>query len=148
RHFQVSQELAHVQECLFIPFSITPFNLSKVARWRDSLIRHLRNRSFREAFDAVDRVRNNWEEVDFPLARYADDRVTYVDGEFYIRLRLPRPDDSENGDFMVGNWSGYTTLLGGEPPENVWRRYLGVALPEHRQKIWDERIAPAIAQRL
>ena len=37
RHFQVSQELAQVQECLFVPFAITPFNEQKALRWRQVL---------------------------------------------------------------------------------------------------------------
>ena len=42
RHLQVTQELAAVQECLFVPFSISPFTADKALRWRDQLRRALR----------------------------------------------------------------------------------------------------------
>ena len=42
RHLQVTQELAAVQECLFVPFAITPFTPDKVLRWRRPLVRSLR----------------------------------------------------------------------------------------------------------
>ncbi len=42
RHFQVSQELAHVQECLFVPFELTPFTAPKALRHRDALLGGLR----------------------------------------------------------------------------------------------------------
>ncbi len=37
RHLQVTQELAAVQECLFVPFSISPFTADKALRWRRPL---------------------------------------------------------------------------------------------------------------
>lgn len=149
RHFQVSQEIAQVQECLFVPFAITPFNLSKVQRWKDPLRRYLRDRTHAEAFDAVDRVLNNWLQADYPIARYADERVRYMDGEFWIRMKVPRPKDKEDGKFESNNWTGYETNgLLWDTAERIWERYLGIALEKDRQRIWDERIAPAITQRL
>ena len=147
RHLQVSQELAHVQECLFVPFAIAPFNAQKALRWRNPLRRWLRNRGLRGAFDALERVQTNWEDADFPTGRYADERLLQLDGEFYIRINLPRPEDTEEGDFVAANWSSYTAWLW-DTPENMWTRYLGVALPERRDQIWEARIAPGIAQRL
>ena len=38
RHFQVSVELADVQECLFVPLAISPFTPAKALRWRGSLM--------------------------------------------------------------------------------------------------------------
>lgn len=147
RHLQVSQELAHVQECLFIPFAISPFNAQKALRWRNPLRHWLRNRRLRGAFDAIEREQTNWEDADFPIGRYADEQLQQLDGEFYIRINLPRPEDTEEGDFVAANWSSYTAWLW-DTPENMWTRYLGVALPESRDQIWEARIAPGIAQRL
>jgi hypothetical protein len=147
RHLQVSQELAQVQECLFIPFAITPFNTQKALRWRRPLQRRMRRRELRWAFDALARVENNWEDADYPANRYADEVLRQLDGEFRMRIRLPRPQDSEEGDFVPQNWSAYAQWLW-DSAQNIWERYLGVALERDRDAIWDARIAPGVAQRL
>ena len=147
RHLQVSQELAQVQECLFVPFAITPFNTQKALRWRESLRRRLRQRSLRWAFDALERVRTNWEDADYPNGRYADEGIQQLDGEFRMRVHLPRPADDEDDDFIAANWDAYSSWLW-DTPLNIWQRYLGVALAKDRDAIWDARIAPGIAQRI
>lgn len=147
RHLQVTQELAHVQECLFIPFAITAFNTQKALRWRRPLQRHLRQRALSWAFDALERVHTNWEDADYPAGRYADETLRQLDGEFHVRVRLPRPADDDDDDFVAANWDAYTGWLW-DTPVNIWTRYLGVALPQDRDRIWDERIAPGIAQRI
>jgi hypothetical protein len=153
RHLQVSQELAFVQECLFVPFLVTPFNAAKALRWRDPLQRGLRNRSYLWMFDALHRVHTAWADADFPPGRYADEIVRHVEGEFHVTIRLPRPKDDADGLFVQANWDPY---VGTTPAENLlWdqaanihARYLGVALPQDRDRIWDTRIAPGVAQRL
>ncbi len=147
RHFQVSQELAAVQECLFVPFSISPFTTDKALRWRLPLGRRLRQRRLRWAFDALERVRTDWEDADYPLGRYADEPLVHLDGEFWIRVTLPRPADDDDDNFVLANWQPYEDHLW-DDAEAIWERYLGVALPEDRDAIWDARIAPGVAQRL
>lgn len=150
RHLQVSQELAHVQECLFIPFSISAFDSNKALRWREPLVRGLRDRRLRSAFDALQRMRDNWENADYPQDRYADDRLRHIDGEFRMRISLPKPADDDDDNFVEENWSAYedNNLLGQDSAENVWERFFGGIKPQHRQSVWDARIVPAIAQRL
>ncbi|PWU56092.1 hypothetical protein DLJ47_07555 [Micromonospora sp. S4605] len=147
RHLQVSQELAAVQECLFIPFAISPFTADKALRWREPLERGLRRPELRAAFDALARVRADWAGADVPPARYADEALVDLDGELMVRATLPRPADGESGEFVEANWDGYADLLW-DSPANIWQRYLGVALPASRDAIWDSRIAPGVAQRL
>jgi Papain-like cysteine protease AvrRpt2 len=150
RHLQVTQELAHVQECLFVPFSISPFNADKALRWRTPLVGQLRQPDLAGAFDAVDRVRDNWEHADYPLARYADERITYLDTEFRMRISLPRPADDEDDLFVAENWKPYEdeSLLGPNSAQDIWKRFLGGLRPEDREATWETRIAPAVAQRL
>jgi hypothetical protein len=150
RHFQVTQELAQVQECLFIPFAITPFNEQKALRWREILGDRLRKPDLVDAFDALERKLNNWKNADMPDGRYADDRITYLEGDFVIRVRLPRPADDKDGNFVQANWDAYTDLLAplGPDPKAVWDRYLQFAPREHRDAIWDSRISPGVAQRI
>jgi hypothetical protein len=148
RHFQVSQELAYVQECLFIPFGISPFNEQKTMRWREILQSRLRQHELNEAFDALERKVTNWQNADFPLERYADDLVTYIDGDFLIRMNLPRPADDDDGNYVAANWIPYRDYLAATDPKDIWDRYMGVALPANRSAIWDTRIAPGVAQRI
>ncbi len=53
RHLQVSQDLHQVQECLLVPFAITPFSRSKALRWRDALEPIVRRPALRGAFGAL-----------------------------------------------------------------------------------------------
>ncbi len=147
RHLQVSQELASVQECLFIPFAVSPFSTEKALRWREPLEPAVRRPDLVGAFDSLDRVRSNWVGADFPVGRYAEEVLVNLDGELTVRITLPRPVDGEADEFVEGNWSGYFDLLW-DTPENIWKRYLGVALAADRDAVWDARIAPGIAQRL
>ena len=153
RHLQVGQEVAHVQECLFIPLKITPFTRDKALAWRAPLQLALRNRKYLPYFDALERVATDWQKADFPLGRYADDRVIHIDGEFRVRLSLPRPTDKDNGDYDETAWEPYRPLLADNPlnaqqTRDIWDRYMGVALPAQRPYIWNTRLAPGIAQRL
>jgi hypothetical protein len=147
RHLQVTQELAAVQECLFVPFAITPFTPDTVLRWRRPLVRSLRRPRLERAFDALERVEANWEGADVPAGRFADEQLIQLDGELTIRTLLPRPTDGELDEFVDANWDGYRELLW-DTPANVFTRYLGGVLPEDRDAVWDARIAPGIAQAL
>lgn len=150
RHLQVTQELAQVRECLFIPFATSAFNPDKALRWREPLSQCLRARDLRWAFDAIERERNNWVGSGFPPARYADAPLTYLDGEFRMRVTLPRPADDEDGQFVGANWTTYENqdLLGPNNAQATFDRNLGGLPVRERDRAWEERIAPAIAQRL
>src|SRR5699024_1967555 len=41
RHYAISQELASVEECLFVPLLLTEFTPEKVQRWKDVLATNL-----------------------------------------------------------------------------------------------------------
>lgn len=153
RHLQVSQEIAHVQECLFIPLKITPFTVEKALAWRGPLQQGLRARRYLPYFNALERVATDWQDADFPIARYADDPVTHIDGEFRVRITLPRPLDTDTDEYDKDQWLPYSQLLGPtllteQQTKDVWERYMGVALPSQRSNIWNTRLAPGVAQRL
>ena len=156
RHFQVSQEIAHVQECVFVPFVITPFNDAKALRWKQLLqdlnIYHGGSIvALRPHFEALERVADNWVRADYPPGRYADEAIRDLSGEVWITLSIPRPADLPDHLYNEAEWKPYKELLGvGTDPDlkNIWDRYMGVALPEHRAGIWNTRLAPAVARRL
>ncbi|MFI0446840.1 papain-like cysteine protease family protein [Actinomadura sp. 6N118] len=159
RHFQVTNELADVRECLFIPFEMTPFTPEKALRHRTVVERYLRRADLAGGPAALERVLNQWRGADFPLQRYADEKLTDLEGELWLSFTLARPRDTAEGLFDPGDWGGYVPFLPeiqsqGQPvppdklAEQVWRTYLGVARPADRDRIWNTRIAPRVAQRM
>jgi hypothetical protein len=156
RHFQVSQELAGVQECLFIPFEISPFTQEKALRWRHILQDRVvyfggAVLNVRPKYDALARVAENWANADTPAGRYADDWVRSVSGEFWVQISIPKPADDANNLYVDSEWAPYGDLLNAlsqSSREDIWKRYLGGALPAQRAEIWNQRLAPAIARRL
>ena len=141
RHLQVTQELAAVQECLLVPFSISPFTADKALRWRGQLRNALRRPALAPAFESLERVEANWVGADFPPGRYADEPLIHLDGELWLRTLLPRPADGELDEFISANWVAYEDLLW-DTPQAIFDRYLGVALAEERDAIWDARHRP------
>ncbi len=96
RHFVIEQELADVQECLFFPMPMTVFDEEKIFRWRDVLKNSLIDKSHLPAFEAIDRIVNKYEGINFPNKRYCDESVDYIEGEFTISFEIPRiPDPDE-----------------------------------------------------
>ncbi|MCX7068258.1 MAG: hypothetical protein NTW85_11270 [Methylococcales bacterium] len=109
RHYAVFQELASVEECVFVPLLMTHFTADNICKWRDVLARHLLSMpsntylaAFRngirggahpllKAFDANDRIRTNYVNVDFPKTTYDDEVISYISGDMTIRVNLPRP---------------------------------------------------------
>jgi hypothetical protein len=146
RHLQVTQELVDVRECLFVPFALTPFDAEKARRWRAPLQRRLRRRDLARAFDALDRVQDNWAHADFPPGRYADETIEYLDGELRLALTLPRPSD-DDGAFSSSQWGPYAALLD-QDAELIWKTHLGTVLKQDRDRVWNERLAPRIAARI
>lgn len=91
RHLWATHTLADVQECLFVPLPMTAFDGAKVLRWRDALETYLSRVQLTDGFDAVRRVETNWSEVDYPLRRYADEKVISISGELELTVIIPLP---------------------------------------------------------
>jgi hypothetical protein len=91
RHLKLQHELADVQECLFVPLPMEAFDRGKALRWRESLRPYCRRPELGPAFDSARRVDTNWRDVDYPAARYADELVTEVFGEFQLTILAPLP---------------------------------------------------------
>lgn len=106
RHFAVFQELAQVEECVFVPLLMTNFTMENIHKWSDVLavallpvpsntylqpFSRLMRHPLLKGFDANERIRTNYAHVDFPAGRYCDDAITDVRGNFTIRMALPRP---------------------------------------------------------
>ncbi|MEV0387471.1 papain-like cysteine protease family protein [Nonomuraea sp. NPDC050643] len=155
RHFQVTNEIADVQECLFIPLEITPFTPEKALRHRRVLEGSLRRADLAGSFAALERVVTGWEHAGVPAGRNADQVITDLDGELWLSFTLLRPRDAADDGFDGTDWDAYVPFLPqtpGVPPgelaEHVWRTYLGVARRADRDRFWNTRIAPRVARRI
>ncbi|MBL1101056.1 ComEA family DNA-binding protein [Streptomyces coffeae] len=142
RHLLVRQRLSDVQECLFVPLLISRFTPDKVLRWgetlRPELPRHLQG-----GIDALSRINAGYAGSDLPVGAYADDAITSVDGELYLRFQLARPKD-ENDEYHEVNWGGLAALLGIDTQEFYQTFLRGQA---QKDRVFLEQLGPRIAQR-
>ncbi|MBL7704312.1 MAG: hypothetical protein JNM21_02080 [Taibaiella sp.] len=109
RHYAIYQELVSAEECVFVPFLMTNFTKENIFKWKDVLAANLlpvhsntylqpfklllrgRQHPLIKAFDANDRIRTNYEHVDYPNGMFADERITEIKGQMQIRIHIPRP---------------------------------------------------------
>lgn len=109
RHYAIFQELAHVEECVFVPFLMTDFSAANIYKWSDVLaarllplpsntylqpfpfLRYRARHPLLPAFDAIRRRQTNYQFVDFPTGPYCNEPITSVTGYLTIRIDLPRP---------------------------------------------------------
>lgn len=109
RHYAMYQELSYVEECLFIPLLLTDFTKENIYKWRDVLAANLlpmpsetylqpftiiksgRQHPLLRAFDAIERIKTDYANVDFPPGAYDDEIINFITGEMYVQTNLPRP---------------------------------------------------------
>jgi hypothetical protein len=111
RHYAIYQELADVEECIFVPLLMTNFTTENIYKWKDVLASNLlplpsstylqpasflmmgRNHPLIRAFDANERIKTNYAHVEdnFPRGIYADEKITEFTGEIRVRINIPRP---------------------------------------------------------
>ncbi|HYC33472.1 MAG TPA: papain-like cysteine protease family protein, partial [Gemmatimonadales bacterium] len=109
RHYAIFQDLASVEECIFVPFLMTDFSAANIYKWSDVLaprllplpsntylqpfpyLRYRASHPLQPAFDAIRRRETNYKFVDFPKGAYCDEPITSVTGYLTLRIDLPRP---------------------------------------------------------
>ena len=109
RHFAIYQELVDVEECVFVPLLLTNFTVENIYKWRDVLARYLkpiyantylqpfsfvyrgRAHPLLKGFDAIDRIRTNYSNVDYPATTYDDEVIRNIKGEMTLHVSMPRP---------------------------------------------------------
>ena len=146
RHFQVSEELAEVRECLFVPFLMTRFHDEKVLRWREVLARTCTKRKLLPAFDAIERIQLNYLGSDLPLGMFAEEPLESLDGELRVSITIARPRDpkADEADYFEKVWPFWTRLIGGNPAD-VYDRF--IANQQFKDRIFREQLAPQIAEK-
>ena len=150
-HYVVETRLADVQECLFVPLQIQPFDYATVARYRDILERFCRlplGHPIRRGFAAIDRIQSG---VDFMGAK--NDTVVKIKGELVFTFTLQRPADKPNTSTATG---APATVYN----DTAWDVYLPYMLPDintttlaaewnastDRRQYFDTKVAPIIVQ--
>lgn len=157
RHFAISHELVDVQECLFVPLPIGPFDDAKVVRWRDLLSRALLDRRLAGGFDAVDRYhrKNVLRDADayasMPAARFCDETITFVHFRLELACRVSRPPELYPPDAPPPTTGGMLNevielqrqraLLDNPADEASWGALLGFVpgWPEIRRRVLHAR---------
>jgi hypothetical protein len=115
RHFRVDTGFADLRECLFVPFSISPFDVHKTLKWRDKLRQGMLARELRWALDRLDEVASAWVDSDIPAGRRSQHPINYVTGSLYIQLSLERPRDQagqETEEAYRLLWTRLSPVLG------------------------------------
>lgn len=139
RHFMVRTRLAGVQECLFVPLQIAPFDIEKCLRWRNALESHIYRPELRAAFDAVARVKqekespfeNYYDSIGFPRNNFAEQEVKSFTGDLYMEFTF------------------FNTMDGSILEEIIsFYRLFGISLDAFKdRKITDEELARHVGPR-
>lgn len=143
RHLLVRTSLVDVRECLFVPLLMSRFDSHKALRHREALTRFLRTRSLDPAFDAVERIVNNYAGSDLPTGAFAEEELQAVDGFIRLHIRIARPRDAADGLFEAARWQAVERLLGINAQEF---HQVFLADQSRRDQIFSEQLGDDIAQ--
>ncbi|HKU49515.1 MAG TPA: hypothetical protein VJP79_06170, partial [Nitrososphaera sp.] len=139
RHFMVRNRLSGVQECLFVPLQMTPFDLEKCLRWRNTLEKFLLRPELRGAFDAVARIQhekespfeNYYDSIGFPRKNFAEQAINFYTGELFMEFFFFNTKEDKIDDAIIA----FYTLF-------------GISLDDFRdKKITDEELAEHVGPR-
>ena len=148
KHYRVDQALESVDECLFVPLLMTPFDDFKTLRWQDILIDRLRKRQLRSAFAAIHRIQTGYADADVPTGRYADEVVKEVWGELKFELNFARPrlpaEDEPINDYLNSSWNFWDQIFGPTSAEQAYKT--NIAGQSLSDKIFATELAPRLAR--
>ncbi|MGD8992687.1 MAG: hypothetical protein PVI00_14625, partial [Desulfobacterales bacterium] len=103
RHLRVDTELSGVSECLFVPFTITPFaqlqeqqfpgrfDVRRIIRHRDAIKIALRDRTLAWVFPYLEDYTNFFMGSSVPAGRRMDQKVVSLRGSIDIRISVASP---------------------------------------------------------
>lgn len=143
RHLLVETDLVGIRECLFVPFTIKPFDLVRMVRWRDTLERYCLKPEFKWVFPYLEDVLKEFADSDIPAGRRSDQSVEYVTGSLFIQLAIERPEDGEGESFVPDNWKPLLPFLQ-TPALGVFEQ-LKIRERHKRDEYFQKNIAPQLA---
>lgn len=147
RHYRVDTGFAGVRECLFVPFSVTPFDVHKALKWRDKLRRGMLARELRWALDRLDEVATAWADSDIPAGRRSQHPINYVAGSAYFKLSIERPRDKseeETAEAYRKMWASWGPLLGSSLSQILQQLE---RTDRDREAYFQKEVAPGMAAR-
>lgn len=112
RHLRIDTEAVGARECVFVPFSIKPFDLERIIRWRDSISLHLRKRQYMWVLKYLEDLRNNFQNSEIPAGSRASHPIQFIRGSIYLKLAIERPRNNEDDEFVEDNWRPLIPFLG------------------------------------
>lgn len=121
RHFSVRNRLAGVQECLFVPLQMAPFDLDKCLRWRNALEKHLFRRELGAGFEAVARIQNEkespfenyYDSIGFPRKNFAEQAIRRYSGELFMEFSFFNLKAAKVDDEIVSFFAHFGISLDG-----------------------------------
>lgn len=147
RHLRVDTSFAGVRECLYVPFSVTPFDLDKALKWRDKLRNGMLDRSLRWALDRLDEVASAWADSDIPPGRRSQHPINYITGSVYIQLSIDRVREQTAEELLEDYeelWRPFAPLLQ-FPVRNIITTINNNE--RERDSYFQREVAPAMASR-
>jgi hypothetical protein len=147
RHYRVDTGFAGVRECLFVPFSVTPFSVGKALKWRDKLRRGMLARELRWALDRLDEVANAWVDSDVPAGPRSSHPINYIAGSVYIKISVERPRDRATEEAIEAYrqmWAPWGPLLGSSLSQILQQLE---RTDRDREAYFQREIAPGMAAR-
>jgi hypothetical protein len=121
RHLKVTTEFGGVRQCLFVPFALSPFNVTRATRWRESIENHLRDERFRPTIGHLREVATNFANSKILPGKRSIQPLTYLRGSLYLTMRIERPQDGENDAYDAAKWLAISNLAGA-PPYSIWAK--------------------------
>lgn len=160
RHFVIQIEMCSVRECLFIPLQITPFDINKALRWKDTLIPFLADPELRLGFDALLNISQG---TPSPNRLLADETIDDFNGHLKISFEIPMPSVSDvpldaSGGFTDSFMNDIRTKWGfwynnflaptfGFDVIPFFRAYFWRQSLDAQLKHWEENLMPLIVEK-
>jgi hypothetical protein len=143
RHLKVTTDFAGARECLFVPFSIKPFNLQRAYRWREAIEKYIRSSRFGKALRHLRDVATDFQFSDLQPGSRANQRLTYLRGSITVQLAVERPGDLDGDKFDTAGWQLLAPMLG-SPALGIWSQLAALSNAQRDAQFQREH-APTIA---
>jgi len=145
RHLRVETEIVEIRECLFIPFTIQPFNLSRMIRWRDSLEKYSLKKKFNWVYPYLEDFYTQFQHSDIPEGRRCDQPIEYVKGSIFIQIAVERPKEGADDIYLEENWTSILPFIP-SPIQSIYERIIELNR-SRRDNYFQKEIAPKIIAR-
>lgn len=143
RHLSISTEFAGARECLYVPFSIKPFNIDRAYRWREALQKNIRSPRYLKALRFLREVRDEFANSDIPSGPRSGQRITSLRGSVYLTMAVERPADATDGKINRTAWRVVAPLLPGT--SGMLHEQIVRAADEFRDEFFQKNFASAVA---